>query len=83
VTARGANATNPVLRVFHAQLARSSEESAYRSKCPFCEQGMFMIFRHETSLRLRRRDRCLHCLQKVEYAEDTINGEALVGDDGS
>lgn len=56
--------------VYHKNLARFSEDSPYKSKCPFCENGILIIYRESVSpFRLRSVDYCISCGQEVEYLD--------------
>lgn len=75
----GRNFKNTILRVLHSGLERASEESAYRSNCPVCQEGILFVSRVPTTqgLLLHRFDRCTRCAQGVIYEDETIAGEAL------
>lgn len=61
------NANRPVKMVCHAELARV-DLSLFRSECPECDEGVLMMRRHPTTLRLLREDICLLCGQRFMYA---------------
>lgn len=63
--------------VLHAELERDTSESAYRSMCPACTEGMLFVARDPKTFRLLREDRCTWCSQRVVYQDENIGGEAL------
>jgi hypothetical protein len=73
--ARVCNATKDPIRVAHASLERWSD-SAYKSKCPACKDGLLLIYR-DVDFKLVRLDRCVSCGQQVYYTDDAINGETF------
>ena len=58
---------SPVI-VNHKQLIRIGD-SPYRSKCPFCENGILFVYRNEKTFELEQKDCCIVCGQRVEYAD--------------
>lgn len=58
----------PVLKIFHSKLARAGE-SPFRSECPFCGEGLFLVQRDMETFELRASDFCVLCAQRVEYAD--------------
>jgi uncharacterized protein (DUF983 family) len=67
------NMTNEPTHVSHASLERWSD-SAYKSKCPACKDGLLLIYR-DVDFKLVRLDRCVSCGQQVYYTDETVNGE--------
>jgi hypothetical protein len=63
--------------LFHADLQRVSDESAYRSRCPFCANGILFGRRDQTTMAMIREDNCVSCAQRVVYLDESINGEPL------
>jgi hypothetical protein len=52
----------------HKKLKRS-DESPYRSECPFCDDGVFLIRRDEKTFELLELDNCISCGQHVVYKD--------------
>lgn len=71
------NLKAPLKRVHHSDLKRLNEDSAYKSECPSCDDGLLLI-RREGGI-LQRYDMCLVCGQRVFYLDSKINGEPLAG----
>ncbi len=69
------NIDAPIVMVDHASLTRFSEDSAYKSECPICPNGVLLIYRENGVL--QRHDRCVSCGQQVFYLDEAINGEPL------
>lgn len=68
-----ANLYNERMRVRHADLERSGD-SAYRSKCPVCKEGVLLVMRDPETLTLVRYDFCALCGQPFEYLDiDELN----------
>lgn len=63
------NLGNPAIKVWHQNLVRASDDSPYRSRCPFCSDGILFVSRDQTSLRLSGKDMCSSCGQKVIYRD--------------
>lgn len=75
----GKNLKQPLQFVRHTELKRASDESAYRSLCPVCEEGILLIRRFSLQdPRLSKFDNCSLCAQTFFYEDDEINGEKLV-----
>jgi len=72
------NLNAPAKMVHHADLKRLDEESAYKSECPVCPDGLLLVRRVMGVL--QRQDFCIGCGQPVLYLDHTINGEPLMGD---
>ena len=76
--ARVCNATKDPIRISHASLERWGENSAYKSKCPECKDGLLLIHRDPNlNYALVRADRCVSCGQQVYYTDDAVNGESF------
>lgn len=75
----------PVLRVLHSNLERANPDSAFRTRCPACREGLLMVFRDPVTLALTRDDYCTRCGQRVYYCDEIIWGEpvwpVLTGED--
>lgn len=71
------NLEAPVQRVFHSSLVRFDHESAYKSLCPTCKDGILLVRRDNGVL--QRNDICVLCGQQVYYLDDKINGEPVAG----
>jgi hypothetical protein len=65
------------LRVRHADLERWSTESAYKSKCPTCSQGLLLVHRHPETFELINLDHCVSCGQRFIYEDSLIGGEPV------
>lgn len=77
----GANANKGAIHVKHADLKRVGE-SAFRSQCPACNEGLLMVYRESNHpFRLRNVDRCTRCFQVVIYDDDSIANEEVVRDE--
>lgn len=74
-----ANYAAPRREVRHADLKRSDDETAYKSECPECEEGLLLVQRDSSSFVLLRDDMCIHCWTRFRYTDEAINGEALSG----
>lgn len=75
---REAGLEPPIPKVRHADLPKWSD-SAYKVCCPFCKDGLLMVNRNPETMELLRVDVCVSCGQAVEYLDEEINGEKLVG----
>jgi hypothetical protein len=69
------NYGKPLIEIWHLELTRECEDSAYRSKCPFCKNGVLFVGRDIKTLRLSRYDRCISCGQLIKYLDPYINNE--------
>lgn len=63
------NLNKPPLSVFHTNLKRFSEDSAYKSYCPFCDCGILPMQRDQETYELLADDYCLSCGTKVTYVD--------------
>lgn len=57
-----------IINVYHSKLKRSSD-SSYRSECPFCEDGLFLVGRIKKTHELDDIDMCVSCGQVVLYMD--------------
>lgn len=57
------------IKVRHADLERASDNSAYRSQCPKCADGILPIRRDLETLQLEALDFCLGCGQAFIYED--------------
>ena len=57
---------NKTIEVEHAKLARCGD-SPYRSVCPVCKEGILLVRRNDTTMRLMRNDNCIMCGQSIRY----------------
>jgi hypothetical protein len=71
----GINIDEPVMFVSHSKLERSGD-SLYRSECPVCLKGVFLMRRNEKTLHLEEHDNCILCGQRVFY--DDLEDGVLV-----
>lgn len=62
------NAEEPEISVRHADLTRFGE-SAYKSKCPCCKEGILLVGRDQKTLDLLEYDRCVVCAQLIRYSD--------------
>ena len=74
----GLNIGKRPLRIFHQNLKRISDESAFKVYCPACPDGILLVFRDQDSLRVLSHDRCLSCGQHVVYLDKVIGDELVV-----
>ena len=65
----GCNATKPAITVKHSELKLVSSNSAFRSFCPACKDGVLPVSRDRETLELLALDRCLLCGQEVIYGD--------------
>ena len=71
---RPPNIDKPPIHVKHSDLARSGEESMYRSCCPVCNGGVLLVYRHLETFELLERDTCISCGQAIIYDDiDELN----------
>jgi len=63
------NVNAPVLAVKHSELERFSDESAYKSICPACKNGLLLVYRNSKTLALEEYDRCILCGQQYKYLD--------------
>lgn len=62
------NLRNPVLVVKHSGLRRFSD-SAYKSHCPKCTDGVLLVRRDPKTFRLEEDDFCVSCGQTFRYSD--------------
>jgi uncharacterized protein (DUF983 family) len=65
----GINKNEPVIEVNHKDLERASDNSAYRSDCPKCKEGVLLVYRNPKTLVLQEYDRCVLCGQQFKYLD--------------
>lgn len=76
----GINLTEAPITLRHSKLKRSDEESAFRSECPKCEDGILLMRRDpENGFRLMNIDVCTFCGQHFIYDQDEIDEFNSVG----
>ncbi len=64
------NINAKVIEVRHADLERyNPEDSAYKSECPECEDGVLLVLRDRSTGELLEYDRCIGCGQLVRYLD--------------
>lgn len=63
------NAKEPVVNVFHSELQRYSDDSVYKSTCPFCKDGLLLVGRDQATFQLSEYDHCVVCAQTVRYMD--------------
>lgn len=73
------NLSRPTVSVLHSELTRSGD-SAYKSDCPVCKEGILSVSREEGTMRLVRTDFCRLCGQTFRYLDRSIAGEPLWDD---
>ena len=67
-TEAGTNFDKPVIEVRHAELQRVGD-SAYKSACPVCGEGVLAVRRHPVTFELLELDTCLLCGQQFRYLD--------------
>ncbi len=65
------------MRVSHAALRRVGD-SAFKSVCPSCPDGVLPVRREERTFRVTNQDFCLACGQHVVYTDSVIGGESVL-----
>ena len=60
------NINKPTIKISHKKLKRIGN-SAYRSKCPICKEGILLVQRNQKTFELLKLDRCILCGQSFEY----------------
>ena len=63
-----ANAFKPPRNVKHAELKRVGE-SDFKSKCPVCDDGILLVKRDVTTLKVLADDICISCGQQFHYTD--------------
>ncbi len=66
--ATGENRSAPIINVKHSSLERS-DNSAYRSVCPVCQEGTLLVARDINTGALLPEDRCVLCGQGFIYID--------------
>lgn len=64
----GINISNPIKEIRHADLKRLGD-SAYRSECPECKEGVLLVCLDQRTLKLLEIDRCVLCGQQFRYLD--------------
>lgn len=62
------NRNVPAIEVRHAELTRFGD-SAYKSECLCCPNGVLLMERHPETFQLSEQDRCMVCGQRVIYLD--------------
>ena len=62
------NIYNPIQRIKHGSLERFGD-SAYKSVCPQCKEGILFVYRDPETFKLLRIDCCCLCGQRFEYTD--------------
>lgn len=69
----GQNVGKSPVTVLHASLERVSPDSAFKSKCPCCPDGILLMRRNTKTMELDAIDFCVRCGQAVIYSDiDTL-----------
>jgi len=55
------------IHITHSKLERADDESAYRSRCPGCKDGLLLVMRDQKTMQLQAEDRCVSCGQLFIY----------------
>jgi hypothetical protein len=63
------NIDAPTLEVNHADLERWSDESAFKSACPVCPEGILLVCRDDATFEILELDYCIVCGQRVRYLD--------------
>lgn len=69
---KASNLQKPPIRVKHSELKRAGD-SAYRSVCPVCKNGMLLMRRDLQTLELLKEDICILCGQHFIYEEMPVD----------
>jgi len=64
----GINKNEPVIEVYHKDLTRVGD-SAYKSDCPKCKDGVLLIYRDPITFVLQEYDCCVLCGQHFKYLD--------------
>ena len=64
----GVNIRKPAVAVKHSSLTRFGD-SAYKSVCPVCKEGILPVGRDPRSFELQEYDRCFLCGQQFQYLD--------------
>lgn len=63
------------IHLFHSKLKRSGD-SDFKSECPFCKEGIFLMRRDQKTFELLDEDFCIGCGAHVVYKDfNTIFGK--------
>jgi len=61
-----ANIKKEPIKVYWAKLQRLSN---YRSECPFCARGLFLVKRSQETFELLDEDTCTYCATRIKYMD--------------
>lgn len=69
------NLGKTTIPVYHSRLCRAYDDSAYKSLCPCCENGLLLVYREkESPYKLKKDDMCICCGQTFSYLDiDILN----------
>jgi NAD-dependent dihydropyrimidine dehydrogenase PreA subunit len=62
--------------VYHEDLIRCGD-SAFKSNCPMCEDGVLLIQRDTTTFNLKKEDNCISCGRRFIYGDISGNNIGL------
>lgn len=65
------------IHVWHSGLTRDDENSAYRSVCPKCSEGILPVHRDGTTFEVINVDSCTLCGQVIVYEDEEIAGQKV------
>ena len=65
----GTNLDKDIIGIKHSELTRSDSETAYKSNCPACDDGILLVARDQETLVLEEYDRCVLCGQAFRYLD--------------
>jgi len=74
----GENYRRPPVSVRWSELERAGEESAFRSECPVCDQGLLLIKRTPDHEHFSCYDNCTSCGQVFVYEDEEILGTRVL-----
>jgi len=57
-----------IIDVYHSKLKRL-DNSSYKSECPFCEDGLFLLGRNMETNELDEFDICISCGKMIVYKD--------------
>ena len=67
----------PPIEVRHKNLKRISEDSEFKSECPFCKTGLLLVSRNMNDFSLETEDGCTFCGKRVKYIDIIPNSIIL------
>ncbi len=70
------NTRAPMLTLLHSSLRRDGG-SAFKSKCPVCDDGILLVERSGDIVSVSPNDRCVSCGQRVVYMDEAIAGQPV------